>query len=400
MSQEPLFWALATLGCLSVQGLFAMTEMACISYPRVRLTFEAAQHRKSAQRLLALLQSPTRLFGTTLLIVNLCLQLGAECARQLYSALGANPDLAPLTQAPLAVLFAELSPLFAARRCPEPIARALSPVLAAAAVILRPFTFALGGVAALLNRILAGSEPDTSFALNREELQKALEQTSDTPESDLKQIVGQLFSLKTSTAKDLALPLTQALVVPATLAIDQVRQLMRDAPQPFVLLSQKQASHIVGTVLTRNLLTLQGDQRLQVASQTPWFVAEHTPALALLRQLRQMPSAIAIVLGSSGEAVGWLSADTLLSLLQPNATWQAPTPVLERTLNGDLSPFLFNSLFQADLPTHAASLTALLFDELGHPLTRGDVVRIHGFEFTVVEGGVGGELRVRVRSLS
>jgi putative hemolysin len=399
VQEDVLFWGSATAACLAGQGLFAMTEMACISYPRVRLTFEAAQHKKSAKRLLALLQSPARLFGTTLLAVNLCLQLGAECSRQLYGALGWNPDLAPLTQAPIVILLAELSPLFAARRCPEPVARFLSPILTAASVVLRPFSMALGSIASVLNRLLSGAEPEQSLALSREELQKALEETSEEPESGLKEIVGQLLSLRTSTAKDLALPLAQAMVVPAHLALDQVRQLMQASPQPFVLLSQRHSSHIVGTVLTRQLLHLEPSQRVQSVAQTPWFVAEHTPALSLLRQMRVTPGAIAIVLGSQGEALGWLSADTLLPLLLPNATWESPAPLVERTLSGDLSPFVFNSLFQGDLPTSAATLAELLVDIQGHPLTKGDVIRIEGFEFTVT-GFSAGEARIHVRSLS
>jgi putative hemolysin len=400
MPNEPLTWILATAACLTVQGLFAMTEMACISYPRVRLTFEAAQNRKSAKRLLALLQSPTRLFGTTLLIVNLCLQLGAECARQLYDSLGWNPDLAPLTQAPLAILLAELSPLFAARRCPEPVARALSPVLAFAALALRPLTLALGAFVAFLNSLLSGTEPENSISLSREELQRALEETSEEPESDLKEIVGQLLSLRSHTAKDLAVPLSQALVVPANLTVDQVRQLMKSTPQPFVLVSQRQASHIVGSVLTRQLVNVDGSQRVQQIAQAPWFVAEHTPALTLLRQMKLTPSAIAIVLGPHGEATGWLSADTLLPLLLPNATWEAPTPLIERTFSGELSPVVFNSLFQVELPASAPSLSTLLIEALGHPLSKGDVVRMHGLEFTVVESGLGAHCRIHVRTLS
>ncbi|MFZ4099749.1 MAG: CNNM domain-containing protein, partial [Chlamydiia bacterium] len=344
------FWLLITLGCVACQGLFAMAEMACISFPRVRLYYEAAQGYVSAQRLLDLLREPARLFGTTLLLVNLGLQCGAEAARQLYIAIGLNPDWSPLTQVPLVVLAGELAPLFAARRAPEPVARFMTPVLYMAAILLRPITALLGFITSTVTRWVGAHQPDSALSLSREELQRAFEETSDGEDIALNQFIDRLFALRNQSAADLMQPMQHSLIVPAHLPIDQVRLLMREAPVEEILLYQKQPYQITGVVLTRELFPYAGAQRVQVAARAPWFVAAQTPALHVLRQFRQGRGTLAVVLNEEGTAMGIIALEDLLPVLFPTLPSESPTTVVERTFPGEFQVRLFNQLYQANLP--------------------------------------------------
>src|SRR3990167_4141710 len=116
---SPLGWLILTFLCIALQSLFAMLEMASVSFNKMRLQYYVTKGNRCAQMLASLLQNPSRLFGTTLLIVNFAMQVGSECSRRYYGSMGINPNWAPLTQVFLVLVFAELSPLLAARNYAE-----------------------------------------------------------------------------------------------------------------------------------------------------------------------------------------------------------------------------------------------------------------------------------------
>ena len=99
MKLEPWKWFLfLTISCLIIQGFFAMLEMACVSFNKVRLQYYVSKGQKRAIWLSYLLNHPALLFGTTLIMVNAALLIGSECSRKFYDSLGLSPDWAPLTQ--------------------------------------------------------------------------------------------------------------------------------------------------------------------------------------------------------------------------------------------------------------------------------------------------------------
>lgn len=397
---DPFLWVLATLGCLALQGLFAMTEMACISYPRVRLHYEAANGRQSARRLLKLLESPTRLFGTTLLMTNLGLQLGAECSRQLYESVGWNPDFAPITQAPLAILFAELGPLFAARRCPEPIARSLSPILNSVGVVLSPITALLGGFVNCITRWFGGGEQEGHLALTREELFRALEETGESKDAPIQRMVTQLFRLRYMVASDLMRPLSQLLILPGYFPVDQARQRLQERPCDRILIFSKHPKQITGVVRPADLLPLEGVARVSSVAQPPWVIPSDLSVLQLFEQFRHNSPSVGVIGGSNGEALGWITWDDLLQLLLPQEADEGMTPpFIDRTLPADLPIHTFNRLYSTQLEDHGGSLGDLVRDQLGHSPSVGDLVRYGGFEFRVQEASLKGPERIHVRTL-
>ena len=104
------FIAFMIVICLFVQGFYAMLEMACVSFNKVRLQYYVSKNNRRAKWLTHLLNHPAQLFGTTLIGVNAAMQLGSEFSRQFYIALGVSPDYAPLSQVFIVLIFAEIAP--------------------------------------------------------------------------------------------------------------------------------------------------------------------------------------------------------------------------------------------------------------------------------------------------
>jgi putative hemolysin len=161
-----LFFTLLAVG---IQGLFALFEMATLSCSRIRLQYYASIGNKRAVWLNALLKRPAHFFGTTLIGINAALQIGSECSRRFYESIHLDPDLAPITQVLLAVIFGELSPMFAARRHPSQIALALVPLMSVISRLLLPFIWVFDLLSRGVYRCFGTSKEAPSF-LSREEV--------------------------------------------------------------------------------------------------------------------------------------------------------------------------------------------------------------------------------------
>ena len=73
-----MIWLFATLACMFVQAFFSMQEMAIISINRLEVLFFSDNGNKNAKKIAYFLQNPHVLFTTTLIMVNIALQIGSE----------------------------------------------------------------------------------------------------------------------------------------------------------------------------------------------------------------------------------------------------------------------------------------------------------------------------------
>src|ERR1700722_2818149 len=143
-----------TILCIAVQGFFSMLELASVSFNRIRLEYYVSKKIKRAEWLKHLLKKPSRLFGTVMLGVNVALQVGSQTAREFYSTIGLDPDIAPITQVFLVVIFGELVPLFAAHRFPEHVVMLGIPIVYAASKLFSPLIWLLGQLTNITYRLL------------------------------------------------------------------------------------------------------------------------------------------------------------------------------------------------------------------------------------------------------
>ena len=174
------FWLIMTLLCLSIHAFYSMMEMACVSFSKVRLQYYVGQNRSRASWIHHLIRRPSRLFGTTLLGVNVALQIGSECSRLFYQSLDLSPNLAPISQVILVLIFAELVPMFAARRYSEHVALLGIPFLYASYNILRPIIFLVDLFSKGISYLVYGKVTQEPGTLTRDELQKVLEEGQDS----------------------------------------------------------------------------------------------------------------------------------------------------------------------------------------------------------------------------
>lgn len=393
-----------TLLSIAIQGLFALFEMAALSFSRIRLQYYASIGRKRALWLNALLKRPSRFFGTTLIGINAALQIGSECSRKFYESIHLDPDFAPITQVILVVIFGELSPMFAARRYPSQIALALVPTMMLVSRLLMPFIWAFDAFSRVVHKFM-GKSKEIPLFFSREEVAIAFREREDG-EDELNALTEQIFQLKNSTAGQVMTPLQKVVTVPMSATLGEVHHLLRVHYEPVIPLYRHQKQNIVAVAYVRDLLRLEESHAVFEKARSPWFVTKETSILEILNQFRRNNQSVAVILDLSGQACGVLTLDQIVSQIfgresqQEEPMEEEPSLHVERTLSGDMTVEMFNRDFQTNLEHQEGdTLSDLILAELDHPPVTEEAVRIGAFIFTVLEPSLRAVKKVSVRSI-
>lgn len=396
MTFSALIWILLNLVSVAISAYYSMIEMACVSFNKVRLQYYVSKGIKQAIWLNALLNKPARLFGTTLIGVNAANVVSSECAREFYSSIGLSPDLAPLTQVPIIVIFGELAPMFAARHFPEHVVMLGIRALHFSAVAMRPLLWLLSGISYACHWIIGGSKNDIDIFLTQEELLTILEQPdrpSGSESDDYNRIAYNIFNLRHLTAKELMRPLSEVKLLSGNSTVSDMRDMLRNSTSTFFPVYHRSLSNIVGIAYTRDLLRAADNQRVRNDCRNAWFITCSMSAMQILQQFRRNNQTVSIVLDHRGAAIGVVTLDRLIEELiafgeEEEEHYETFTGnvLMNRTVPAQMTVREFNEQFEIQLDEHNDwTLTQLMQSLVEHPLETGDFVMIDSYQLTVKE---------------
>lgn len=392
MIASALWWLLLNFISIVLLAFYSMMEMACVSFNKVRLHYYVHEGNPRAKMLNFLLQHPFRLFGTTLIGVNVAMVIGSECAREFHAAIGLSPDLAPLSQVILVVIFGELAPMFAARNYAEHVAMLGVPLVYSTARLLTPVLWFVGWVSKLANLLFRGKAEEANLFLNQEELQKILEEHGEdfvsNENQEINLITQNIFRLRHLTANDIMVPLHVIPRLPSNAYVEQMKELVKQTNTDFVLIYYREYKHIVSVAFPRDYLRVPSSKRVRDYARQPWFVTETTQLTTILQQFQRNNQSVAIILDKHGQAKGLITLNDLLSEIFGETKQQQQrekSPVLiERTFNGDTTVKEFNKQFSITLnEDETLTLSELVQSVLGYLPEEGETVFIDPFELTV-----------------
>jgi putative hemolysin len=415
MTSAAFFWLTLTLLCLFTQAFYSMLEMGSVSFSKVRLQYYVSKGNKRALWLNKLLQNPSRLFGTTLLGVNIALQIGSECSRQFYEAIHLSPDIAPVTQVFLVLIFAELAPMFAARHYAEHVVMLGIPIIYASSCLMKPIIVSIETVSHLANKLLGrGKHVKSLLYFTREELQKVFEEhddhhTAPKRSKDFTTIVSNIFTLRNRSAEDIMAPTYTIPMAPSTTSVSHIRTLFDKDPYfSHIPVYHRSRRNIIGIISAASLLKANDADRVETYSSPPWFVTENTPIFQILEQFKRNNQDVAVILDHDGSALGILSLDDILDEIfgeEPDvedadiALEQKDLLVIERSFPADMTIQDFNDKFGTEFPhLEGETLADLIAHNIDHLPEQGETIRIENFEFIVEEASILGAKTVTVKS--
>ena len=369
--------------------------MACVSFNKVRLQYYVFKGNKQAVWLNWLLNHPTRLFGTTLLGVNVATVFGSEFARQFYSSIGLNPDLSPITQVLLVVIFGELAPMFAARRYAEHVVMLGVPLVYASAKLITPVIWALAAISNVLNKILRRKETPGNIFITQEELLKILEEQDEEKVGgdgeDFNAVTTNIFNLRQKDVRQVMEPLDSFSKISSNVTVAQMANVIRQqkSDAEYILIYHRDPTNIVGIIKARHLIRTPENRRVRDFANPPWFVTQNTSLLRILNQFRRNNEDLGIVLNEHGKAVGVIHLDDIIEEIFGIKTVASEVHAmlfLERSFPGSMTVGDFNAQFDVILDKREhMTLSELITDQLGHHPESGESVFIDPFELTVEE---------------
>lgn len=389
---DSLFWLGLNLLTIIILGYFSMMEMAIVSFNKVRLQFFISQGSRSARWLDYLLSHPSRLFGTTLIGVNVAMMLGSEFARKFHASLGINPDWAPLSQVLLVIIFGELAPQFAARRFSEHVALLGASFLYFTSKIMAPLVGLLGSLSKIANRLLGGKETQNDIFLTLEELEKILigsdEERFSGKGEEFDPVVSNIFRLRNLNAKKAMISLSEVFLLPSHTTVISLRKTLTK-PLTWIPIYHHQSDNIVGIVFLRDLVRASDMKRIRDYAVSPWFITENTPLLQVLKQFKKNKAIVAVVIDSKGRAKGILSLDNILDGIFGKLTYQASKVVIDVTVPGTMSLADFNKEFNTNLEEEECeTLSELFLKKLDHHPEVGESLFFPPFELTIKESSL------------
>ena len=399
MSKSSLIWLLLDLLSIVILGFYSMLEMACVSFNKVRLQYYVTKGDQRAIWLNSLLQNSSRLFGTTLICVNLALVIGSECSREFYSAIGLNPNLAPLTQVLLVVIFGELAPMFAARHFPEHVAMLGVPLIYFSAKVMEPILWLISMTSKVCDYLVGSQSSESNLYLTQEELQKVLEEQSvdnplDRDSAEFSAIATNIFSVRNKTVKQIMEPIESIALLPSNATIRDMEQLLNKSDTPFVPIYSNDPTNIVAIAYPRDAIRASQTHRVRQYALPPWSVTEKTTMMHLLKQFRTNNESIAIILDKAGKAIGIVQLSGVLAEIFGKISYsgvsKSKTPqklmIIDKTFSGNMSVGDFNAQFGVLIgqdPT--MTLSELMTTTIGHHPEKGESMYITPFAFTVKE---------------
>jgi magnesium and cobalt exporter, CNNM family len=401
---EWLFFLLLTFICIVIQAFFSMFEMAAVSFNKIRLHYFVNKNYKRAIWLNHLLNNPSRLFGTTLIGVNTFLQIGSEASRKFYEAVNLNPDFAPITQIFLVLIFAELAPMFSARRFPEHVAMLLIPVIIFVSKLLTPVIILIDWIAYFFTKLL-GQKKSISLFLSREEIQRAFEEIEMGQKEDVNTVVGNIFSLKNKVAEEIMVPLGTSQLASSESTLKEIKHALSVKYSPFILIFHNSIENIVGVVYPRDLLRAKEDEKIISYSKPPWFITEKDSIITILNQFRKNNQSVAIVLNSTGEGAGLVTLESINDIIFGSSIEKNDEPlkkinIVERTLPGTMLLAEFNKQFTANLLfDNVETLSDMMIKLLEHHPIKGESIQVNEYEFIVLESSLLGVKTLSVKSL-
>lgn len=394
----PLFWLLSNLLTIVALAFYSMIEMACVSVNKARLHFYAVNGSWRAQLLQRLLNNPSWLFSTTLIGVNVATVFGSECAREFHASIGLDPDLAPISQVILVVIFGELAPMFAARKFSEHVALLGAPLLYLSAKLLFPITWSISYLTHLVDRWIGGKHTSEEMFLTQEELIKMVEEQETAPQEssdslELSNVASSLFKLHNLQLDKIMIPLSSLDMLPTDATITQLRNLLKKNPQRYTPVYHRRPNNVVGILQARDVLRAQDHHRVSEYAQAPWFITTQASIKDILTQFRRNKQRLAVVIDSKGTGTGFIFFSSLINKVfgmdeKEGAVIKAHRSVSavlqDKTLSANMTVEEFNEKFGASLGEDPnLTLGEIVTMNLGHHPNNGDSVVVGSFKITV-----------------
>lgn len=414
--------AAATLRAVTALGLagvllliagnafFVIAEYALVTAPRARVQELADEGSRGAVTALGLMDDPVRFISTVqVAITALGIMLGAlgePVFRAIFDPLVATAVSFVLAFALityLGVLLGELVPKAIALHRAARVAVVVARPIAACQRLFSPFVWLLQGSARLVLRPLGVPAAPVGASVHTvEELRGMVAEAEDSGliEEAEEEMLYRVFDFAEQEAADVMVPWSEVATLDASLTVPEAVTVALEAPHSRFPVVRGSIDDVAGIVALRDLTAAMraGEEGMisPLAREVP-MVPETKDVGALLQEMRQDGSPMAIVINEYGSTLGIVTLNDLIEEIvgEIEEEYGLPDESVQELPDGRLlvsgshTVDDFNEAHGTVLPTDDyRTLGGLVFGALGRAPRRGDRTEVEGCVLAVeaVEG--------------
>jgi putative hemolysin len=316
-----------------LNGYFAAAEIALVSARRSALQAAADKGSSSARVVLRLLDDPNRLLSTISVVITLVGFSAASLAAVTFEgplasvlrslgltwmtplASGLAVFLVTLAITYLTLVFGELAPKRLGLQRSLRVAQAVALPISWLSVAIAPVVWVLGRSTDIVARLLgvrAGSRPQ---GVSEEEIQLLVREQGTLLDEE-KRMIGEVFELGDTVAREIMVPRVDAEMLEDTLTVGEAMRQFRRTGFSRMPVFHEDSDSVVGVALLKDLLEPLSAGRvgdlLSATMRRPVFVPETKPILDLLSEMRAAHNHMVVVVDEHGGTAGLATIEDIV----------------------------------------------------------------------------------------
>jgi CBS domain containing-hemolysin-like protein len=294
---------------------------------------------------------------------------------------------------------------------PEVILERWMPLLRASVYFALPFTFPILVSTSISQLLETPEEKKEEAATPQEELQELIEASEEQGviEKSASEMIQSAVEFSGKVVREVMTPRPEIAALEINSSLDDLRRLFRERRQTRFPIYGGQLDNILGVVSVQGLMELPPEEQVKatlasLVKPVP-FVPETKPVQAMLEEMQQSTTQLAIVVDEFGSVSGLVTLEDLLEEIvgdirdevEPHAQDIVRETQSTYVVAGHTELAAIADRFHVSVEGEEYStLGGLLISELGHVPTIGEKAERNGVSFEVLEANERTVLKVRM----
>ncbi len=305
-----------------LQGFFAMSEMAMVSSNRYKLQHLANNNNRSASIILNLLNNPDKLFGTTLVGINLATVVSTSLADHFLNYI--LPNYLPINSLPVSIevltlisveplllIVGELVPMSIGRRYPNTTSLRNATLINAGYLVFYPFMIVISSISRFIGHLLGADSGDSS-KLTRDELKQIVCSRFTDGKNETGEIINDIFDINELSAGDIMVNLSDVTAIKEGSSIAELREIIRKTNYSRIPVYRESIFNIISTIHINNIIGRSETDIIDQFTDKLYIVPSTKPIIQILSEFKRNRKYMAVVVDEFGAVCGIITLEDIL----------------------------------------------------------------------------------------
>lgn len=304
-----------------LSSFFSSAETAFSTVNRVRLRTLSQEGKKSAERVLTILDQYGKMLSAILIgnnIVNLSASaVATSLAINVWGSHAVGIVTGILTFAIL--MFGEIIPKTWAMQKADSITLLYSGIIHLLMMVLTPLIFVMDKISSLLLHMMHIESNGNDLNITENELKTYVDVSHEGGgiESEEREFIYNVFDFGDTVAKDIMIPRIQMTTIPMDATYQEVLSTFQESMFTRLPVYDSDPDHIIGLINIKDFILVKDKDRFQVKKmlRDAYYTYEFKNISDLLMEIREKSFNIAFVLSEYGTTVGMITMEDIIEEL-------------------------------------------------------------------------------------